>query len=195
MTDKRDYYEVLGVEKSASTGDLKNAFRRLARKYHPDRSTEEDAEDRFKEIQEAYAVLSDDQKRAHYDRFGHDGHRVLPSEDSEGASTSILRTSSVATFSLPSSVGVPGEDNNDEATISCFVIRLTSKMYTWAANKRSCLICPSRVQHAMALVQRVENSRRAPLVLGKVKFVSVNKLVPSSRNLFKPVRTAVAVAR
>ena len=71
MTDKRDYYEVLGVEKSATAGDLKNAFRRLARKYHPDRSTEEDAEDRFKEIQEAYAVLS-------YDRFGHDGPQGSP---------------------------------------------------------------------------------------------------------------------
>ena len=68
MSDKRDYYDVLGVEKSASASDLKNAFRRLARKYHPDRSTEDDAEDRFKEIQEAYAVLSDDQKRAQYDR-------------------------------------------------------------------------------------------------------------------------------
>ena len=59
MSDKRDYYEVLGVEKSASESDLKNAFRSLARKYHPDRSTEENAEDKFKEIQEAYAVLSD----------------------------------------------------------------------------------------------------------------------------------------
>ena len=78
MTDKRDYYDVLGVEKSASQSDLKNAFRRLARKYHPDRSTEPDAEDRFKEIQEAYAVLSDDQKRAHYDRFGHDGPQGNP---------------------------------------------------------------------------------------------------------------------
>lgn len=78
MSDKRDYYEVLGVEKSASSGDLKNAFRRLARKYHPDRSTEPDAEERFKEIQEAYAVLSDEQKRAHYDRFGHDGPQGSP---------------------------------------------------------------------------------------------------------------------
>ena len=78
MADKRDYYEVLGVEKSATSGDLKNAFRRLARKYHPDRSTEEDAEDRFKEIQEAYAVLSDEQKRSHYDRFGHDGPQGSP---------------------------------------------------------------------------------------------------------------------
>ena len=57
MSTKRDYYDVLGVEKTASESEMKNAFRRLARKYHPDRSTEEDAEDRFKEIQEAYACL------------------------------------------------------------------------------------------------------------------------------------------
>nr|AAF97202.1 DnaJ [uncultured marine group II euryarchaeote 37F11] len=72
MSDKRDYYEVLDVERTATEKDLKNAFRRLARKYHPDRSEEEDAENKFKEIQEAYAVLSDSDKRAHYDRFGHD---------------------------------------------------------------------------------------------------------------------------
>ena len=78
MSDKRDYYEVLGVENSASPSELKNSFRRLARKYHPDRSTEPDAEDRFKEIQEAYAVLSDEQKRAQYDRFGHDGPQGSP---------------------------------------------------------------------------------------------------------------------
>jgi len=78
MTTKRDYYDVLGVEKAASESELKNAFRRLARKYHPDRSTEDDAEDRFKEIQEAYAVLSDQKKRAQYDRFGHDGGQGNP---------------------------------------------------------------------------------------------------------------------
>ena len=72
LSDKRDYYEVLDLERSATEKDLKNAFRRLARKYHPDRSEEEDAENKFKEIQEAYAVLSDSEKRAHYDRFGHD---------------------------------------------------------------------------------------------------------------------------
>ena len=71
MSEKRDYYEVLGVEKSASASELKNAFRSLARKYHPDRSQEDNAEEMFKEIQEAYAVLSDEQKRAQYDRFGH----------------------------------------------------------------------------------------------------------------------------
>ena len=73
MAEKRDYYEVLGLDRSATDKDLKKSFRSLARKYHPDRSTEEDAEDRFKEIQEAYAVLSDEQKRAQYDRFGHKG--------------------------------------------------------------------------------------------------------------------------
>lgn len=72
LSDKRDYYEVLDVERSATEKDLKNSFRRLARKYHPDRSEEEDAENKFKQIQEAYAVLSDPEKRAHYDRFGHD---------------------------------------------------------------------------------------------------------------------------
>ncbi|GAB4580441.1 MAG: molecular chaperone DnaJ [Anaerolineales bacterium] len=70
---QRDYYEILGVPKTASQEDLKQAFRNLARKYHPDVSKEEHAEERFKEINEAYAVLSDEQKRAAYDRFGHAG--------------------------------------------------------------------------------------------------------------------------
>ena len=81
MADKRDYYEVLGVDKSADEKDLKNAFRSLARKYHPDRSTEDDAEDKFKEIQEAYAVLSDPEKRQMYDRYGHNTREVHHLED------------------------------------------------------------------------------------------------------------------
>ena len=71
MSDKRDYYEVLGVEKNADDKELKQAFRILARRYHPDKNDAEDAESRFKEIQEAYAVLSDPDKRRQYDRFGH----------------------------------------------------------------------------------------------------------------------------
>ncbi len=70
---KRDYYEVLGISKGASTDEIKSAFRKLARKYHPDVSREENAEEKFKEINEAYGVLSDDSKRAKYDRFGHAG--------------------------------------------------------------------------------------------------------------------------
>ncbi len=69
---KRDYYEVLGVSRNASEEELKSAFRRLARKFHPDVNDAPDAEEKFKEINEAYGVLSDQEKRAAYDRFGHD---------------------------------------------------------------------------------------------------------------------------
>ncbi len=69
--NKRDYYEVLGVDKNASEADIKSAFRKLAKKYHPDVSKEENAAEKFKEAQEAYAVLSDPEKRKQYDQFGH----------------------------------------------------------------------------------------------------------------------------
>ncbi|MBK8049602.1 MAG: molecular chaperone DnaJ [Anaerolineales bacterium] len=71
--DKRDYYEVLGVPRTADKEQLKKAFRRLAQQYHPDINKSPDAEAQFKEINEAYQVLSDDQKRAAYDRYGHAG--------------------------------------------------------------------------------------------------------------------------
>jgi molecular chaperone DnaJ len=70
---KRDYYEVLGVSRNASKEEIKNAYRKLALQYHPDRNKSPDAEERFKEISEAYAVLSDDEKRRQYDELGHAG--------------------------------------------------------------------------------------------------------------------------
>jgi molecular chaperone DnaJ len=70
---KRDYYEILGVNKNASKTEIKKAYRKLALKYHPDKNPEKDAEEKFKEISEAYAVLYDDEKRRMYDQFGHAG--------------------------------------------------------------------------------------------------------------------------
>ena len=73
-TMKRDYYEVLSVEREATGDDIKKAYRKLALKYHPDRNQgDSEAEDKFKEASEAYEVLSDSQKRSRYDQFGHEG--------------------------------------------------------------------------------------------------------------------------
>ena len=75
MADKRDYYDVLGIDKSATAQEIKSAFRKKAKEYHPDlnKDNPKEAEAKFKEVQEAYSVLSDEQKRANYDRFGHAG--------------------------------------------------------------------------------------------------------------------------
>jgi len=73
MATKRDYYEILGVDKKSSADEIKAAYRKLAMQYHPDRNKATDAEEKFKEISEAYAVLSDLNKRQQYDQFGHSG--------------------------------------------------------------------------------------------------------------------------
>nr|Q9UXR9.1 RecName: Full=Chaperone protein DnaJ [Methanosarcina thermophila]CAB53763.1 heat shock protein 40(DnaJ) [Methanosarcina thermophila TM-1] len=73
MATTRDYYEILGLSRDATPEDIKKSYRKLALKYHPDRNKEPGAEEKFKEISEAYAVLSDPEKRAQYDRFGHAG--------------------------------------------------------------------------------------------------------------------------
>ena len=83
MANKRDYYEVLGVAKGASDSEIKSAFRKLAMKYHPDKNpNNKEAEEKFKEINEAYAVLSDSEKKSKYDKYGHAG--VDPNAGSGG---------------------------------------------------------------------------------------------------------------
>jgi len=71
MATKRDYYEILGVKKEASKAEIKSAYRKMALKFHPDKNKAKDAEEKFKEINEAYQVLSDDSKKSQYDQFGH----------------------------------------------------------------------------------------------------------------------------
>ncbi len=74
MSEKRDYYEVLGIHRNAAETEIKKAFRQMAVKYHPDKNPgDKTAEGKFKELSEAYEVLSDPQKRAQYDQFGHAG--------------------------------------------------------------------------------------------------------------------------
>ena len=77
MSGKRDYYEILGVQKGAGKDEIKNAYRKLALQYHPDRNKDKAAEEKFKEISEAYAVLSDDDKRKRYDTYGHVGQEEV----------------------------------------------------------------------------------------------------------------------
>ena len=70
---KRDYYEVLGLSKSATKEEIRGLIERLSKKYHPDLNKADDAEEKFKEVTEAYEVLSDESKKANYDQFGHAG--------------------------------------------------------------------------------------------------------------------------
>jgi molecular chaperone DnaJ len=84
MVVKRDYYELLGLPREASSEDIKKAFRKLAFQYHPDRNREDGAAEKFKEINEAYEVLSDADKRAAYDRYGHGGPESVFGRGFEG---------------------------------------------------------------------------------------------------------------
>jgi molecular chaperone DnaJ len=84
MAKKRDYYQVLGVDRNATDDDIKKAYRKLAFKYHPDRNKDHGAEESFKEVNEAYEVLSDMQKRSAYDRFGHAGAQTFGGRGFEG---------------------------------------------------------------------------------------------------------------
>ena len=102
---KRDFYEILGVDRGASEADIKKAYRKLAIKYHPDKNPDDaEAESRFKEAAEAYEVLSDQQKRAKYDRFGHAGM---------GGAAWTTSSASSATSSVVPLAGPSGEAEVD----------------------------------------------------------------------------------
>lgn len=84
MATKRDYYEILGIPRNATDEEIKRAFRKLAFKYHPDHNRDDRAEERFKEINEAYEILSDTNKRTAYNRYGHGGTEGFFTRDFEG---------------------------------------------------------------------------------------------------------------
>jgi len=113
--NKRDYYEVLGVTRSSSEQDLKSAYRRLAHQYHPDKNRNDpQAEEKFKEAAEAYAVLSDPEQRRRYDRFGH-----------AGVSKIFLAIYSVlAMYLAPARVRVAGDRQRIGALICVTISRL-----------------------------------------------------------------------
>ena len=100
----RDYYEMLGMSRGADTNEIKSAYRRLAKKYHPDVSHEADAEKKFTEINEAYSVLSDSERRAHYDRSGHAGVNDAAAGSCTGRSSGSQPTKD------------KGQTNNTEST-------------------------------------------------------------------------------
>jgi DnaJ-class molecular chaperone len=106
---KRDYYEVLSVGKEAGDQEIKGAYRELAKRYHPDRNPDDpSAEEKFKEASEAYSILSDAQKRAAYDRFGHAGVQgaggrqvSTPSSSPISATSSAISSASATSSAMP----------------------------------------------------------------------------------------------
>ena len=110
--NKRDYYEVLGVDKNASEAEIKSAFRKLDKKYHPDVSKEPDAAEKFKEAQEAYAVLSDANKRRQYDQFGHSAFDQMGGAGASGFDFSDFDFSDIFGDIFGSGFGFGGRSSN-----------------------------------------------------------------------------------
>jgi DnaJ-class molecular chaperone len=112
MATKRDYYDVLGVSKDASQQEIKKAYRKLALKYHPDKNKSKDAEKKFKEVTEAYEVLSDSKKRSTYDQFGHSAFDGAAGFGGAGPFTRTYR-SGPFTYTYSTSGGVPFQQGSD----------------------------------------------------------------------------------
>ncbi len=115
---KRDYYEILGVPRDATQEEIKQAFRRLARQYHPDVNKSPEAEERFKEINEAYMVLSDPEKRALYDRYGHAGLEGQQEDFFQGADWDLLFQVFSELFGEPPGAGKQTRGRNLTVTLT-----------------------------------------------------------------------------
>lgn len=102
--NKKDYYEILGVSKNATEDEIKKAFRKLAMKYHPDVNKSPDAEEKFKEINQAYSVLIDKDKRSLYDQFGHGAVDGTWGMDENSANSNTNNTNSSSTYANYDSV-------------------------------------------------------------------------------------------
>ena len=139
-----DYYKVLGVDKSATQDDIKKAFRKLARKYHPDVSKEPDAEARFKEVAEAWEVLSDEQRRAEYDQMWQ--HRNDPQFNRQfhHATVRVLTPKILTISSRQFSVSMPARAVNappHAATILKSKWRFSSKKRLLSISVPSAITC------------------------------------------------------
>jgi molecular chaperone DnaJ len=187
MTVSRDYYEVLGVSRDADTHTIKNAFRQLARRYHPDTSIEPDAEQRFKEIAEAYGVLSDPAKRASYDAQGSAGLAGASTEDLWGGIdfADIFGSGAAAfgglferLFGPPAAGPQRGEDVHLDLAISLDEILTGGKQAVAIRRRGPCPRCagsgaepgttPRPCQDCGGTGQRAVVSRHGPLVVRQV---------------------------
>ena len=135
MADKRDYYEVLGVDKSADASTIKKAYYKLAKQYHPDVNPgDKEAEKKFKEINEAYAVLSDADKKAKYDQYG---HAAFENGGAGGGYGAALRASTSATFS-PRSSAETAAGSASAAAVSAAAVSAAAAAQTRRCGARIC---------------------------------------------------------
>ena len=121
MATTRDYYEILGLSRDATPEDIKKSYRKLALKYHPDRNKEPGAEEKFKEISEAYAVLSDPEKRAQYDRFGHAGINGQYTAEDIFRGADFSGFGDIFEMFSAEAEGVPGDRGEDQISSMTFI--------------------------------------------------------------------------
>ena len=182
----RDYYETLGVDRKAKDEDIKKAYRKLARKYHPDLNpNNKQAEEKFKEAAEAYEILSDQDKRAQYDRFGHAGVAGTGRGGFNGGAGNMNMDDIFSQF---------GDIFGEDIFGSFLVVKHAGAVRRVEGPEvPEVLILGSRSNSPMKKLQRV------PQRLSKSKNMShalpVTEMVLKTKMLFKPVAHVAAVAR